>query len=178
MVKSALLGTLLRIGDVDTRSEEAIEVPVKMSRCTAVTRPPSMKKFAKRAIMDINEDQTIPDEEEERQDVYAQLLLHTDYYISNDTGEKTEDKNGDAMDVDEKQDEDTNKTETETETENENENENEKSGSQQKINESQLIRGFKYGASYVPCPDGTFPRLSTRKGIDICGFFPETNVSI
>ena len=51
-----------------------------------------------------------------------------------------------------------------------------KSEKRDKIDQEQLIRGFKYGSTYVPCPEGQFPRLSTRKGIDICGFFPDKNV--
>ena len=42
-----------------------------------------------------------------------------------------------------------------------------------KIEKEELVRGYKYGASFAPAPEGGFPRLKTRKGIDVCGFFPQ-----
>ena len=39
-----------------------------------------------------------------------------------------------------------------------------------------LVRGFKYGTSYAPCPEGQFPKLNTKKGIDFCAFFKRDNV--
>lgn len=47
----------------------------------------------------------------------------------------------------------------------------------EKIDKEQLIRGFKYGTTYAPCPDGQFPKLPTKKGIDFEGFFKAKNVS-
>jgi ATP-dependent DNA helicase 2 subunit 2 len=164
MTKSALLGSVLRLGDVDVRSEEAIEIMVKMSKCTAVVRPPSMKKFAMRprpgedADADVAMDATMDiDEEEDRKDVYAELKSRTEYYVDHglkDEKMKTED-DGDETDESERQS---------------------KSEQREKVDQEQLVRGFKYGSTYVPCPEGEFPRLSTRKGIDICGFFPDRNV--
>ena len=43
--RSVLSPNVLRIGDVDTRAEEAIEILIKTSKCTAVNRPKSFKKF-------------------------------------------------------------------------------------------------------------------------------------
>ncbi|OCB89228.1 SPOC domain-like protein [Sanghuangporus baumii] len=148
--KSVLLGTTLRIGDVDTRDDEAIELPVKMSKCTAIQRPPSMKKFAKRVQADSGEEpatqtqeSALEDGDEEKKDVYVQLAMHTEYLVS----EKEEEEEAEKEETEE--------------------------NLAEKVDKDQLIRGFKYGASYAPCPDGQFPRLSTRKGIDICGFFPD-----
>ena len=147
-----LQGTVLRLGDFDTRPEEAIELPVKMSKCTALTRPATLKKFAKRVTGVEEEDsmQTDKLKKDEEQDVYAQLKMQTEYFIAKDQS---------ANDT---QDEDKGEGEGKTAA---------------KVDAEQLIRGFKYGASYVPCPDGQFPRLHTRKGIDICGFFPDHLVS-
>ena len=149
--KAVLMGTTLRIGDVSTRDEEAIELPVKMSKCTAVTRPPSLKKFAKRIQEESGEGPTsqtqeskAEDGDEEKKDVYVQLAMHTEYLVA----PKEEEEEAEKEEVAE---------ETTVE----------------KVDKEQLIRGFKYGASYAPCPDGQFPHLSTRKGIDICGFFPD-----
>lgn len=48
----------------------------------------------------------------------------------------------------------------------------------EKVEKEQLIKGFKYGSTYVPCPDGQFERLNTKKGIEICGFFLKKNVRL
>ena len=44
------------------------------------------------------------------------------------------------------------------------------------LEKEDLVRGFKYGSSYVPCPSGQFERLATSKGLDICAFFEQKNV--
>ncbi|KZT08940.1 SPOC domain-like protein [Laetiporus sulphureus 93-53] len=148
--KSALMGTVLRIGDCDTRSDEAIEVLVKTSKCTAIARPKAWKKFARRERTAGDEGQST---ELEGKTTFAQLRMRTEYFI--DRGEMgTEDGSVDG----DKADEDMDKKEN-----------------LEKVEKEQLVRGFKYGATYAPCPDGQFPRLQTRKGIEICGFFKEEN---
>ncbi|KAI0932900.1 hypothetical protein AcW2_001392 [Taiwanofungus camphoratus] len=146
--KSALLGTVLRLGDIDARPEEAIEILVKTSKCTALARPKSWKKFARR---ERNEDANdVSMSQEDTKTVYAQLRIHTDYCIDHaDTATEDGSVDGDKED----------------------EEGGEKPGSPEKVQKEQLVRGFKYGSTYAPCPDGQFPRLPTRKGIDICGFF-------
>ena len=132
---------------------------VKMSKCTAVVRPPTLKKFTMRSKP---EDDTVAetmdiDEVEGKEDTYTELKTRTEYFMDQETKSakvSTEDEDEDMESVElparpEKRD---------------------------KIDQEQLIRGFKYGSTYVPCPEGQFPRLSTRKGIDICGFFPDKNV--
>ncbi|GBE78688.1 ATP-dependent DNA helicase II subunit 2 [Sparassis crispa] len=146
-VKSALLGTVLRLGDVDARPEDAIEIHVKTSKCTALSRPKSWKKFTRRDRLE--------DEEEEADNkapkaVFAQLQMRTEYFVQRE-GEDTDEEN----------------------VESEQREEDQKQDNKLKVEKEQLVRGFKYGASYAPCPDGQFPRLVTRKGIDICGFFKE-----
>jgi hypothetical protein len=152
--KSALMGTVLRLGDVDVRPEEAIEILVKASKCTALARPKSWKKFGRR---EKDDDEMEVDGELEEKSVFAQLKMRTEYYIDHSTQEGDEQEKMDVGSGDEGE-------------------ENEKNI--EKVEKEQLIRGFKYGSTYVPCPDGQFPRLSTRKGIDICGFFHAKNVSI
>lgn len=150
ITKSVLMGTTLRLGDVSTRPEEAVEIPVKMSKLTAVARPPSMKKFAKRSF---TADDDIVDEEESARDTFVQLGMETEYTVKRNEKEK------------EGEDEDEDKDEADEDT-------------GEKVDKEQLIRGFKYGASYAPCPDGQFESLSTKKGVDICGFFPEEHVGV
>ncbi|PAV21731.1 hypothetical protein PNOK_0168800 [Pyrrhoderma noxium] len=149
VTKSALLGSVLRLGDPDTRPEEAVELPIKMSKCTAAARPPSLKKFAKRSIEE--DESTLEDTQSDtdRKDTYAQLTIETEYNVVKNRADEDENDGVESQ-----------QAEKPTE----------------KVDSEQLIRGFKYGASYVPCPDGQFPRLSTRKGLDICGFFPEDQV--
>lgn len=157
-VKSALTATILRLGDVEVRPEEAIELTVKMSKCTAMARPPPMKKFAKRVKPeDVDKDKGLDDsieneEVDDKHDVYVQLEMQTEYFVPDPNA-------GDS-----KEDEDEGKTGV-------GDDQNER------IDRDDLIRGFKYGASYAPCPDGQFPRLETRRGFDLCGFFPDKHVS-
>ncbi|KAI0344219.1 SPOC domain-like protein [Trametopsis cervina] len=148
--KSALLGTVLRLGDTETNTEESIEITVKVSKCTSLARPKTWKKFALRRRPEDPEDVVMKepdDEDDERKVLFAQLGMKTKYVLdSASEGEQEDDEtSADAtkeMDPVEKED---------------------------------LIRGFKYGTSYAPCPDGTFPRLPTRKGIDICGIISKDN---
>ncbi|KAH9938974.1 SPOC domain-like protein [Epithele typhae] len=145
-VKSAMLSTVLRIGDTEARDEEAIEIQIKTSKATALARPKSWKRFARRKPMK-EEDEDAMDEDEPMS-TFAQLRMRTDYILDRDKGEKPEavksEENEDEMDL-------------------------------AVIPKEELVRGYKYGASFAPAPDGGFPRLETRKGIDICGFFQQKN---
>lgn len=148
------MGTVLRLGDVDVRPEEAIEILVKASKCTALARPKSWKKFGQR---EKDDDQMQVDGESEEKAVFAQLKMRTEYYIDRSSQEGQEQENMDTgSDAEEE----------------------EREKNIEKVEKEQLIRGFKYGSTYAPCPDGQFPRLSTRKGIDICGFFHAKNVGV
>lgn len=161
------MGTMLRIGDVEGRPEEAAEVMVKTSKCTALARPKGWKKFGKRSGSREDEDDGMSDgDSEEKKTAYAQLTMRTEYFVDraeHDEDETDEaDKDKDAMDVDEDGEK----------------KENVKEENIERVEKEQLVRGFKYGTTYVPCPDGQFPKLSTVKGIDICGFFDSRNVRI
>ncbi|KZT68787.1 SPOC domain-like protein [Daedalea quercina L-15889] len=148
--RSAMLGTILRLGDVDARPEEAVEILCKTSKATAIQRPKSWKKFARRERHTDEEEGREPMQVDEDKTVFAQLRMRTEYYIERDKGEGEGPEAGGI--------------ETDTE-------DGEKKTHTVKVEKEQLVRGFKYGSSYAPCPDGQFPRLATRKGIDICGFF-------
>jgi ATP-dependent DNA helicase 2 subunit 2 len=92
-------------------------------------------------------------DEEEEMTMFAQLKMRSEYYIDRSTqdGEEQERMNTGSDD------------------------EEDKDKNLEKVEKEQLIRGFKYGSTYAPCPDGQFRRLNTRKGIDICGFFHVKN---
>ncbi|PPQ66770.1 hypothetical protein CVT26_009756 [Gymnopilus dilepis] len=168
VVKSALMGTVLRIGDVDTLPDEAIELSVKASKATAQARPKTWKKFALRESND--EDMDVDQEEEDKDKdkaVYAQLKMKTEYFVDRTAG--AEDEEGGNV-KEEEDDEENLLDEGEEKPEPKKQN-------LERVEKEELVRGFKYGTTYAPCPDGQFARLQTRKGIDIIGFFPEKNVS-
>ena len=146
-IKSAMMDTKIRIGDVDTRPEEAIELHVKTSKCTAISRPPSMKKYAKRQRQ---ADVTNVDGE----DIFTLLEKKTQYIVERDTEDRVDDT---QLNEEDSQDEET---------------------GQDTVEKEDLVRGYKYGASFVPVDaEDDFKRLEAKSGIDICGFFPSKNVS-
>lgn len=153
--KSQLVGTVLRIGDIEGRPEEACEVLVKTSKCTVLSRPKSWKKFGRRVVEDEEE---IVDEDGKKKAAYVQLATKTEYFVDRTEHDDDEDeeKIKDAMEVDE--------------------DGKVKEENIEKVEKEQLVRGFKYGSTYAPCPEGQFAKLNTQKGIDICGFFKAENV--
>ncbi|KAH0838703.1 hypothetical protein J3R83DRAFT_7031 [Lanmaoa asiatica] len=157
--KSALLSTTLRLGDVEVRENEAIEFSVRVAKCTSLARPASWKKFFKK---ESDEEDARDVEEEGEKVIFKEVKRRTEYVIDRSTNEEegkgptTEDM---SMDVDGE------KSVSDEETHLE------------KVEKEQLIKGFKYGSTYVPCPDGQFERLNTKKGIEICGFFQKKNLN-
>ncbi|KAJ4465497.1 SPOC domain-like protein [Lentinula edodes] len=155
--RSTLMNNVLRIGDVDTRTDEAMEILVKTCKCTSINRPKAFKKFAirpKTAQEEEAEQQTmIADDGDENKVVtvtYAQLKARTEYYVDKSDGKEDEEDQVKVEEDGEPRPEDL-----------------------EKVEKEELIRGFKYGTSYVPCPEGQFPKLPTKKGIDLIGFIPE-----
>ncbi|KAF9457458.1 SPOC like C-terminal domain-containing protein [Collybia nuda] len=159
--KSTLMGSILRLGDTDSRSDEAIEIIVKTSKCTALTRPKSWKKFSVRQSLGDDEEMDV---EEEQKIAFAQLKMRSEYFVDRRDHDEDED-GGIKMEEDESILDEAEKEEKQKVKEEQFE----------KVEKEQLVRGFKYGTTYAPCPDGQFPRLQTKKGIDICGFFPTKN---
>ncbi|KAG8220208.1 SPOC domain-like protein [Butyriboletus roseoflavus] len=156
--KSALLSTTLRLGDVEVRESEAIELNVRIAKCTSLARAASWKKYFKKGS-----DEDVPDVEDEGKDTYKEVKRRTEYVIDMSTEEEEDGKGPTAQDVSMDVDEEKGVPEEETRFE--------------KVEKEQLIKGFKYGSTYVPCPDGQFERLNTKKGIEICGFFQRKNLN-
>ncbi|KAJ6569542.1 SPOC like C-terminal domain-containing protein [Mycena capillaripes] len=183
LTKSTLMGTTLRLGDPDSRPEEAMEINIKTSKCTALNRPKSWKKFAERKKKrgpgakvkeeDVDEDEMDVDEPTQggpKKVTFVQLKMRTEYYVDR-RDHNSDDEGGDVKMED-----------VEKEPEPEENDDDEEGGATNKIDpaleqvdKEELIRGFKYGTTYVPCPDGQFDRLPTKKGIEICGFFLAKN---
>lgn len=145
------MATVLRLGDVVDHPEEAIEIVVKTSKCTALARPKSFKKFARLGDEDEDVIMRNADNDEENMTKYGQLSMQTQYvYDPNEPREDDDDKVKD-----------------------------EEPGQKRELAEIEkedLVRGYKYGTTYVPVPDSNFPKLETKKGIEICGFFYEKNL--
>ncbi|KAF8523097.1 SPOC domain-like protein [Hysterangium stoloniferum] len=144
MTKSTLMNSSLRIGDVESRPEEAIELRIKTSKCTAISRPPSMKKYAKRVTQ-------IDKMDVDGTDTYTLLDRKTDYVVERYIGDQEDAvlEEGDAA---------LDNIETET------------------VEKEKLVRGYKYGASFVPIgEEEDFQRIESKLGIDICGFFYAEN---
>jgi ATP-dependent DNA helicase 2 subunit 2 len=160
------MGSVLRLGDVETRANEAVEILVKYSKCTALARPKSWKRFGNAGLngtkivtsdkdksargnamtVDGESQARVKSEDEDRKEVHwRQLRMRTEYYLSKEEVNEENVKPEDGAP----------KTPEESEL----------------VDEDQLVRGFKYGSTYVPCPEGQFPKMSTVTGIDICGFF-------
>lgn len=155
--KSTLSQTMLRLGDVETREEEALQIGVRVAKCTALARPGGWKRFFG-STMESDDD----DEEGEQKTIFRELQKRTEYLIDRSPGDAQGKKDVpvDAsvdFDEDELQDEDESQLE--------------------KVEKENLIKGFKYGSTYVPCADGHFLKLNTKQGIDILGFLSEKNVS-
>lgn len=167
-VRSTLMANVLRLGDVDTRGDEAIELFIKTSKCTSLARPKGWKKFGLRETSADDMDVGGDDEVADARAAYAQLRMRTEYYADRKTGE-----NDEVGDVSMKKEEDDDKNLLDMA---EDEPEEPNVENLEKVDKEELVRGFKYGTTYVPCPDGQFPKLQTKKGIEICGFFPAKNV--
>ena len=148
----------LRLGDVEVRESEAIEFNVRVAKCTSSTRPASWKKFFKKET-DEEEMQVV---EDEGKAIYKEIKKRTEYFIDKSEKEEGGEKpvHDASMDIDEEKSVDGEETHLE------------------KVEKEQLIKGFKYGSTYVPCPDGQFDRLKTRKGMEICGFIQSKNVGL
>ncbi|KAF8214293.1 SPOC like C-terminal domain-containing protein [Mycena galopus ATCC 62051] len=99
--------------------------------------------------------------------------MRTEYYIDRC------DHNSDNKGEDVKMEEPAKEKEPEPEDDNDNDEEggatNKIDPGLKQVDKEEFIRGFKYGMTYVPCPDGQFERLPTKKGINICGFFLAKN---
>ncbi|KAG8743939.1 ATP-dependent DNA helicase II subunit 2 [Ceratobasidium sp. 414] len=151
--KSAMSNNVFRIGDPESMPGQAIEIAVKTSKATAIVRPHSMKKFAKRDVAGAREGGM--DWESTQQGargdhkLYVELKRRTDYVVKlPESSHETEDNEGEE---EEKQESPGEVVEKET-----------------------LVKAFKYGSTWVPCEEGHFEGLHTRKGIEVHGFIPES----
>ncbi|KDQ17714.1 hypothetical protein BOTBODRAFT_155793 [Botryobasidium botryosum FD-172 SS1] len=140
--KSVLMQTVLRIGDTEGRPEDSIEISVKTSKCTALVRPVSLKKFGRRegiqadvetegGMTMVNANAVVP------------LTRRTEYLI--ERGEEGGDEDGDE--------------------------DEEKEKIYEKVEKEQLVKAFKYGATWVPSEEDAWEKLHTVKGIDVLQFF-------
>ncbi|QRW05625.1 ATP-dependent DNA helicase II subunit 2, related protein [Ceratobasidium sp. AG-Ba] len=160
--KSAMANNIFRIGDPESMPEQAIEIAVKTSKATAIVRPAAMKKFAKREVASGTDwDSTQAPTQTQRAsggEVYVELKRRTDYVVRlPEPTKKTDDE--EELDEDDEEKED----------------KGEKQESPGEVVEKEtLVKAFKYGSTWVPCEEGHFDGLHTRKGIEVHGFIPES----
>ena len=178
--KSALMGTTLRIGDVQNKPTESMEIQVKLSKCTAVASSKSWKRVMLRKKdkdkdkdkdgsdgSDETEGETVEPMDVDEGDTYVELKRRSEYYRDSDKSDDDDDAESQIRVKAEKAGYDDAPVE---------QDEQVKPEDDRRVEKEELIRGFKYGSTYTPCPDGQFDRLKTKKGIDICGFFKSKNV--
>lgn len=163
--KSVLLSTTLRFGNVEdeTLREEAISLAVRTSKATAITRPPTMKRFVRKERepnrMDWEGDGAMRAFEE-----FAPVNRRTDYHVEKRT------QNGNAKDEPDIKAEEIDESDLQLSSRKPLDN-------FERVEPEELVRAYKYGATYVPFEEGTFLKLGTKKGLDICGFMPASKVS-
>jgi len=170
------MGTTLRVGDVQNKPTESMEIQVKLSKCTAIARPKNWKrvmlrkKDKKDKDGEGDSDETEEDAEESMDvegDTYVVLKKRTEYYRDSDKSDEDDDEESQVQVKKEKGDYDDARIERDEQVAVEDD---------RRVEREELIKGFKYGSTYTPCPDGQFDRLETKKGIDVCGFFKSRNV--
>jgi ATP-dependent DNA helicase 2 subunit 2 len=144
---------VFRIGDPESVPEQAIEIAVKTSKATALVRPHSMKKFTKReaiAPTQVGSTQAGSGFDDYKQ--YIELKRRSEFVVRlSESGSKDEEE-GEGEEKKQEFQEETVDAET-------------------------LVKAFKYGSTWVPCEEGHFEGLHTRKGIEVHGFIPESKVS-
>ncbi|KAI4519217.1 ku80-like protein [Schizophyllum commune Loenen D] len=160
--KSVLMTNVLRLGDADNRPETALEIIVRTAKCTAMQRPKSCKKFAPRMKGDEREGGEAEDENMEKGDGRIRKAKAAKGGDANtqDVNMDADDEDGDDSDAEEVLDL---------------EDPQVRATYYDEVEREGLVRGFKYGTSYAPCPEGQFPKLNTKKGIDFCAFFKRDN---
>lgn len=176
--RSALMGTTLRIGDVHNKPTESMEIQVKLSKCTAIARPKSWKRVMLRR-KDKGKDKDGEEGSDETEDdaegtpdvaeggTYVELKKRSEYYRDSDKSDEDDEEEDQARVEEEKMDYDDARVKGDERLVVEDD---------RRVEREELIKGFKYGSTYTPCPDGQFDRLNTKKGIDVCGFFKSRNV--
>ena len=169
------MGTTLRIGDVQNKPTESMEIQIKLSKCTAIARPKSWKRVMlrkkdkrdKRGEEDSDDAEADAEMDVEEGDTYVELKKLTEYYRDSEKSDEDDDEERQARVKEEDTDHDDTRVERDKQATAEDD---------RRAEREELIKGFKYGSTYTPCPDGQFDRLMTKKGIDICGFFKSRNV--
>ncbi|KAG8856720.1 ATP-dependent DNA helicase II subunit 2 [Serendipita sp. 411] len=166
--RSSLLNQVLRFGEPTDDPDRSIELNVRVSKATAIARPPAMKKFGR-----INQQESAMDWNDEMGELstaqYAPVKSRTDHFIK----EFGEDKNAQEQpkaiqnepNVKIELDEDgvpilTDDTTLMTLPEN-----------ATSIDENTQL-AYKYGSEYIPVDKADFSQLQTKKGLDIVGFMP------
>lgn len=196
--KSTLTGSILRLGDVDTRPDEAFEITIKTGKCTAIARPKPFKKFALqselRSLDGDGREQSPEIADLKAPNVYIPLTSESKYYVKEDEDEAPANLPGHGGVKVEDNDELLLKVESESQARMKDlniddepamdvvEEEDKKPVLEEDLGEEvakeELVRGYKYGATFVPAPDSLFDQLPTKPGMSILSFFEAPLVRI
>ncbi|KAG8834379.1 ATP-dependent DNA helicase II subunit 2 [Serendipita sp. 399] len=167
--RSSLLYQVLRFGEPTDDPDHSVELNVRVSKATAIARPPPMKKFA-RSTPQENTMEWTGAIGEPLAAQFAPVKSRTDHFIKDfgenkDAQEQTKAIEGDP-DVKIEIDEDgvpilPSDLALVTIPDN-----------AAPIGDENTQLAYKYGAEYIPVDKADFSQLQTRKGLDIVGFIP------
>ena len=161
ITKSTLSRSTLIIGDVQTRTDDVISIPIRTGKATAIVRPQSLKKFARRsgpARHDRGSDKLENGATSAPLEDVAPLAMRTEFVVVSQSKEKEEEvvKNEDGDDEDVL----------------------EHSENQQRVEKEDLTKCYKYGSTWVPIEDLSENYLPTQQGHEVVGFSYEDMVCI
>ncbi|KIR74038.1 ATP-dependent DNA helicase 2 subunit 2 [Cryptococcus deuterogattii CA1014] len=190
-VNGTLSAIDLHIGSLDVGQNEAIVIPVRYSKATAKASAPTFSKAWKPA-MDLqmpmhaatdgislsnplisgllNQSQSQgknpPRTEEMAGMISAEVKQHHSYVI------KKPEINASVNRISTQ----ASNLEPPEQVEQADENENEEEDEEEYVDKEDVVKAWKFGSTWVPVPEKTFVTLATRKGIEVCGFFPVENL--
>ena len=184
-----MMANMLTIGDATNRPEDSIGINVQLAKATSIVHPPTLKKFAKRA-MPGGETESQPPKSGDTQapgtsttnqpyvvaslEDVAPLEMRTEYILGSALKEAAEQaasakaSRGRYGGLDEGDDEEDASALPEPAVE----------APLETVDKDELVKAYKYGQSWVPIEDDSIDadRLVTIKGVEIVGFIYESLV--
>jgi ATP-dependent DNA helicase 2 subunit 2 len=169
VTKSTLSRTTMVIGDIQTRMDDAISIPVRTGKATAIVRPQSFKKFSRRngsGRYDTRLDKSLGGLGDKLsngamsapwEDI-APLAMRTEFVLAPQSKENedgaAENENGDREDA------------------------SEHFQDQQRVEKEDLTKSYKYGSTWIPIEDLSENYLPTQQGLELVGFSYEDMVCV
>lgn len=169
---------VLRFGDPEEHPDQSINLTVRTSKATAITRPPSMKKFAQ---TNVQRNGDAMDWDGQRAIEYAPVKTRTDHFVKEETEADVPEENGPAepktltnddgvkLELDEDGEPIGMNGELMVATDGD-------GPGMRAVGEENTQLAYKYGSTYIPADKTDFEKLQTEKGMDILGFIPQKKV--